>query len=113
MQSSTESTLPKRISREDAHSSRDVLLSNNSANPDIVLNETANQRQEDMTDEENNIENGKVVDSEKHCSFIFFIYIYTYIINICTFENKIHNHQVGIFLFTWNLNQQEPDQRGY
>ena len=52
-------------------------MANNSANPDIVLNETANQRQEDMTDEENNIENDegnqfgkKVVDSEKHCSVI-------------------------------------------
>ena len=48
-------------------------MASNSANPDIVLNETANQRQEDMTDEENNIENDegnqfgvKVVDSEKH-----------------------------------------------
>ena len=47
------------------------------ANTDIVLNETENQRQEDMTDEENNIENDeenqfgvKVVDSEKHCSII-------------------------------------------
>ena len=46
-----------------------------------MLNETANQRQEDMkqhsTDEENNIENDegnqfgeKFVDSEKHCSVI-------------------------------------------
>ena len=76
-QNSTESTLPNRTSREDAHSSSDVLLANNSANPDIVLNETANQRQEDMPDEENNIENDegnqfgeKVVDSEKHCSVI-------------------------------------------
>ena len=42
-----------------------------------------------------------------------YIYIYIYIINIHTFENKIHNHQVGIFLFTWDFNQQEPDQRGY
>ena len=76
-QNSTESTLPKRISREDAHSSSDVLLANNSANPEIVLNETANQRQEDIADEENNIETDegnqfgeKVVDSEKHCSVI-------------------------------------------
>ena len=76
-QNSTESTLPKRTSREDTHSSSDVLLASNSANPDIVLNETANQRQEDMTDEENNIENDetsqfgeKIVDSEKHCSVI-------------------------------------------
>ena len=44
LQNSTASTLPKRTSREDAHSSSDVLLASNSANPDIVLNETANQR---------------------------------------------------------------------
>ena len=35
-QNNTESTLPKKISREDAHSSSDALLANNSANPDIV-----------------------------------------------------------------------------
>ena len=51
------------------------------ANPDKVLNENADQRQEDRkqdsTDEENNIENDegnqfgeKVVDSGKHCSVI-------------------------------------------
>ena len=42
LQSSAESTLTKRIPREGAGSSRDALLANNSANPDIVLNETAN-----------------------------------------------------------------------
>ena len=46
-QNSTESTLPKSISRKDAHYSGDPLLVSNSANPDKVLNETANQRQED------------------------------------------------------------------
>ena len=46
-QKSTESNLPKSISRKDAHYSDDPLLANNSANPDKVLNETANQRQED------------------------------------------------------------------
>ena len=52
-------------------------MASNSANPDIVFSETANQRQEDMTDEENNIENDegnqfgeKVVDSEKDFSVI-------------------------------------------
>ena len=53
--------MPKRISREDAHSSSDSLLVNNSANLNIALKETANQHQEDMkqhrTHEENNIEN--------------------------------------------------------
>ena len=29
------------------------------------------------------------------------------------FEKKIYSHQVGIFLFTWDLNQQERAQRGY
>ena len=33
-QNSTESTLPKSISRKDAHYSSDPLLCNNSANPD-------------------------------------------------------------------------------
>ena len=47
------------------------------------------------------------------CIYLFIYLFYIYIINIYTFENKIHNHQVGIFLFTWDLNQQEPDQRGY
>ena len=42
LQSSAESTLTKRIPREGARSSSDALLANNSANPDIVLNETAN-----------------------------------------------------------------------
>ena len=79
-QNSTESTLPKSISREDAHYSCDPLLANNSANLDKVLNETANQRQEDRkqrnTDQKNNNENDKgnqfsdVVDSGKHCSVI-------------------------------------------
>ena len=56
-------------------------MANDSANLDKVLNETANQRQEDRkqlsTDEENDIENGEgnqlgeeVVDSGKHCSVI-------------------------------------------
>ena len=76
-QNSNESTLPKSISREDAHYSSDPLLADNFVNPDKVLNETANQRQEDRkqhsTDEENNIKNyeenqfgEKVVDSGKH-----------------------------------------------
>ena len=80
-QKSAESTLPKRISREDAHYSSDPLLANNSANPDKVFKETANQRQENRkqhsADEENNIENDKgnrfgekVVNSLKHCSVI-------------------------------------------
>ena len=80
-QNSTESTLPKSISRKDAHYSGDPLLVSNSANPDKVLNETANQRQEDRkqhsTDEENKIENDEgnqlseeVVDSGKHCNVI-------------------------------------------
>ena len=54
-------------------------MANNSADFHIVLNETANECQEDMKqhskDKENNIENDegnllveKVVDSEKHCS---------------------------------------------
>ena len=38
---------------------------------------------------------------------------YIYISNIYRFENKNHNHQVGIFVYTWDLNQQEPVQRGY
>ena len=37
--------------------------------------------------------------------------IFFYIINIYTYENKNHIHQV--FLFTWNLNQQQPAQSGY
>ena len=44
-----------------------------------------------------------------------YIYIFIYIYISSTFtrlKNKIHNHQIGIFLFTWDLNQQEPDQRG-
>ena len=56
-------------------------MANNSADPDKVLNETANQRQEDRkqhsTDEQNNIENDelsqfgeKAIDSGKHCSVI-------------------------------------------
>ena len=56
-------------------------MANNSANPDIVLNENANQRQENgkqnIAGEESNIENDeenqfgeKVVDSWKHCSVI-------------------------------------------
>ena len=80
-QNSTESTLPKTISREDAQFSSDPVLANNSANPDKVLNETANQRQDDRrqhsTDEENNIKNDegnqfgeKVVYSGKYCSVI-------------------------------------------
>ena len=80
-QNSNESTLPKSISREDAHYSSDPLLADNFVNPDKVLNETANQRQEDRkqhsTDEETNIKNyggnqfgEKVVDSGKHCSVI-------------------------------------------
>ena len=36
-QNSTESTLPKRISRENADSSSDALLACNSDNPDAVL----------------------------------------------------------------------------
>ena len=32
------------VSREDTHSSSDALVANISANPDKVLNETANQR---------------------------------------------------------------------
>ena len=62
-QSSAESTLPKSISREDAHYSSDPLLANNSANPDNVFKEIVNQRQENRkqhsSDEENNIENDK------------------------------------------------------
>ena len=62
-QNSTQSTLPKRISPKDANSDSYVLMANNSANPDIVLKDTANQRQEDMkqhsTHEENKIENGE------------------------------------------------------
>ena len=79
-QNSTESTLPKSISGEGAHYSSDPLLANNSANLNKVLNETANQRQEDRkqrnTDGENHIENdegnqfSEVVDSGKHCSVI-------------------------------------------
>ena len=80
-QNSTESTLPKSISRKDTHYNSDPLLTNSSANPDKVLNETAYQRQEDRkrhsTDEENNIENNKgnqpdekIVDFGKHCSVI-------------------------------------------
>ena len=41
----------------------------------------------------------------------FYIYAYKYVVNIHTFENKNHNHQVGIFLCTWDLNQQEPVQK--
>ena len=41
LQNSTESTLSKTISREDTHSRSDALLANNSANLDILLNETA------------------------------------------------------------------------
>ena len=74
-------TLPKSISRKDAHYSDDPLLANNSANPDKVLNETANQGKEDRkqhsTDKENNTENDegnqlgeKVVDSGKHFGVI-------------------------------------------
>ena len=80
-QNSTKSNLPKSISRKNAHCSGYPLLANNSANFDKVLNETANQHQEDRkqhsTDEENDIENDegnqldeKVVDSGKHCSII-------------------------------------------
>ena len=80
-QNSTESMLPKRISCKDANCSSDALLANHSANLEIVLNETANQHQEDMkkhsTDEENNIENNRgnqfgemIVDSGKYCSVI-------------------------------------------
>ena len=62
-QSSAESTLPKSISREDAHYSSDPLLAINSANPDNVFKEIVNQRQENRkqhsADEENNIENDK------------------------------------------------------
>ena len=43
-QNSTQSNLPKMVSREDTHSSSDALVANISANPDKVLNETANQR---------------------------------------------------------------------
>ena len=40
-------------------------------------------------------------------SFFFFcIYIYT-------FKNKKHDQQVCITLYNWDLNQQEPFQRGY
>ena len=46
-QNSSESNLPKSISCKKAHYSGDPLLANNSANPDKVLHETANQRQED------------------------------------------------------------------
>ena len=81
LQNSTESTLPKSISRKDAYYSGNPLLANNSATPDKALNETANQHQEDRkqhsTDEENNIENNEgnqlgeeVVDSGKYCSVI-------------------------------------------
>ena len=80
-QNNAKSTLPKSILREDAHYSSDPLLANNSANPDKVFKETANQCQENRkqhsADEENNIENDKgnqfgekVVDSLKHCSVI-------------------------------------------
>ena len=80
-QNSNESTLPKSISREDAHYSSDPLLADNFANPDKVSNETPNQRQEDRkqhsTDEENNVKNDegnqfgeKVVDFGKHCIVI-------------------------------------------
>ena len=62
-QNSTQSTLPKRISPKDANSDSYVLMANNSANPDIVLKDTANQRQEDMKQhsihEKNKIENGE------------------------------------------------------
>ena len=34
-------------------------------------------------------------------------------LHIYTSENKKGNHQVGIFLCTWDLNQQERVQRGY
>ena len=34
-------------------------------------------------------------------------------INIYTLENKNYNQQIGILLRTWDINQQEPVQRGY
>ena len=39
--------------------------------------------------------------------------LYIYIINTYTFEKENYNHQVGISLCTWDLNQQEPVHRGY
>ena len=47
------------------------------------------------------------------CSNLSFFFFFFYIIKIYTFENKSHNHQVDIFLCTWDLIQQEPVQRSY
>ena len=50
----------------------------------------------------------EIAVSLKHLSNFFYISS-----TFTQFDNKNHNHQVGIFLFTWDLIQQEPAQRGY